>query len=743
MKRTIFILFLFLPFSLFCQLRHKVDSLLSLLKKDLPQDTVLVKIYNEIAYGYVRIHPDSSKMYAEKGLVLSQNLKYKKGIGEAYNNVGINFYLRADYENAQKYFLLSKKTAEELGDQKSAANRLSNIGILLYMKGEYSQALENYANALRVQRNLKDTSGLANTLNNIASVYIQLADYDKALKSYLEALDCYEKLGDKPGQSQSYNNIGIVYNNLNNSEKAIENYLAAVKISTELGDRFKLAPAYSNLGKVYQKMNDPKKATWYFTESLKLSRESNNLPGIAYNLSDLGSLAEDDKDYSAALKYYLEALQIHEKNEELYSVANVLNRIGNVKLTQGKNNEAKSYFDRSYAIASELKVNGVLLDCYSSYAALFKKQRNFKAAYDYMQLYAAMRDTILNEDKNKSMAEMQTRFDTDKKEKEIAILTKNKNLEELQSSEQQANIKKQKVAIYSSLGGITLALSLAFFVFKGYNQKKKANLLLEEKNEAIRQQKQVLEEKNIQITDSIEYAKSIQDAILPSTDQVKGAFADAFILFKPKDVVSGDFYWLWQRQGSVTLAAIDCVGHGVPGAFMALHSYNLLERIVKEKKDLGPSQILDQLNHKVLESLNQQNGSSSAKHGMDLAMIKIKGNSVEFSGARNPLVIVAPDKSIHEIKADRMYVGGAQGNFTANAATVEKGSMLYLFTDGYADQKGGPQNKKFFAEPLRTLFKEIAHLSCEGQRIALENAHNEWRGHGEQLDDILIIGIRV
>jgi len=740
MKRTSCIFFLFLSCTGFAQLRHKLDSLLVLLKKNTPQDTVLARIYNEVAYGYVRINPDSSKMYAEKGLALSQKLNYKKGIGEGYNNLGINFYLRANYDNAQTYFLMSKKVADEMGDKKTSVNRLSNIGILLYMKGNYSQALANYATAIQVQRSLKDTAGLANTLNNIASVYIQLADYDKALKSYLEALDCYVKSGDKLGQSQSYNNIGIVHNNLGNSDKAIENYLAAIKISQEVGDRFKLAPAYSNLGKVYQKKNDLKQATWYFTESLKISREMNHLPGIAYNLSDLGTLAEGDKDYDLALKYYAEALHIHEKNKELYSVANVLCRIGYVKLTQTRTAEAKIYFDKAFAIASELKVNGVLLECYSNYAALAKAQKNFKASYDYLKLYAAMRDTILNEEKNKSMAEMQTRFDTDKKEKEITLLTKNKDLEELQSAGQQANIKKQRVAIYASMGGITLALTLAFFVFQGYSQKKKANGLLEEKNEAIRTQKQILEEKNIQITDSIEYAKSMQDAILPSEETIRGAFKDSFILFKPKDVVSGDFYWLHDKD---LIAAIDCVGHGVPGAFMALHSFNLLERIVKEDTNLPPSQILDQLNKKVLESLNQQNEGASAKHGMDLAMVKINGQRIEFAGARNPLIIVTSEGELSEIKADRMYVGGAQGNFTNNQVNVSPGSMLYIFTDGYADQKGGPQNKKFFAEPLRDLFKQIAGLSCEEQKKELERIHNEWRNSAEQLDDILVIGVRV
>ncbi len=742
MKKIACILFFFGPALGFCQLRHKLDSLLVIYKKNLPADTSLAKLYNEIGYQLTRIHPDSSKLFTDKGMELSKKLNFKKGIGEAYNNLGINYYIRGQFEEAEKEFLASKKIAEEMKNLKAITNRQNNLGIIYYTQGNYTKALEYLNRSLVTQTGMHDTLGLANTQNTIASVYIHLADYDKALKCYLEALNLFEKAGDKTGISQAYNNIGIVYNSLENFDKAIENYEASVKISEEIGEKFKLAPAYSNLGKVYQKKGNIEKATWYFTESLKLAREMNSPQGIAYNLSDLGSIAEGKKDYAAALKYYTEALHIHEKDQEQYSVSGTLIRIGSLKMLQGNLGEAQVDLQKALDIASQIKAKSTLSDCYQSFAQLYKKQKNFKKAFEFQNLYAVLRDSILGEEKNKSMAEMQTRFDTDKKEREIALLTKNKSIEELQSSKQQADIKKQRVAIYSSLGGITLALTLGFFVLKGNREKKKANNLLEEKNEAIRAQKQVLEEKNIQITDSIDYAKSIQEAILPSMDIFKEKFKDSFILFRPKDVVSGDFYWLFPTQKGILVAAVDCVGHGVPGAFMALHSYNLMERIAKEKPNFSPAEILDELNKKILESLNQQSESGSAKHGMDLALLKLEGNTISFSGARNPVVIVHGEE-LNEVKADRMYVGGAQGNFTNNPVPAAPGSMLYLFTDGYADQKGGPQNKKFFADPLRKLFKEIAHLPAEEQKTALEKAHDEWKGSGEQLDDILVIGIRV
>lgn len=741
MKKIICIACVFLQASSFAQLRHKLDSLLPRLQ-GAAADTSLATLYNEISYEYTRIQPDSSKIFAGLAMELSRRLHYKRGLGDAHNNTGINFYIRGDYTQAEKQFQVSKKIAEELGDRSSIVNRQNNLGIIYYAQGKYAEALANYTRSLHTQQAARDTLGMARVLDYMASVYIQLADLDKALNSYLRALNYYEKKGDKTGMTQAYNNIGIVYNHLDNSEKAIENYEACVRISKEIGDRFKLAPAYSNLGKVYQKKGDVEKAAWYYNESLKLSREMHHSPGIAYNLADLGTLAEGKKDYVTALNYYRESLAIHEKNEERNSVANALIRIGAVNIRLGKLAEAAALLEKGLKIAEALRARSTLAECYSQLAALAKKQHNYKRSFEFLELYANMRDTILNDDKNKSMAEMQTRFDTDKKEKEIALLTKNKNIEELKLGEQEANIKKQRVTIYASLGGITLALTLAFFVVKGYSEKKKANLLLEEKNEAISQQKRVLEEKNLLITDSIEYARNIQEAILPDAQTFRAQFTDSFVLFRPKDVVSGDFYWLQRNAGDeILLAAIDCVGHGVPGAFMALHSFNLLERISKENRNAAPALLLDELNRRVLESLNQQSEAGSAKHGMDLALVKIKGNTVQYAGARNPLIVIG--REYREIKADAMYVGGAQGNFTNHVVQVEPGDMLYLYTDGYPDQKGGPQNKKFFVSEFKKLLQAVAAKPCAEQQQLLADTFTRWQGPGEQIDDVLVIGVRI
>jgi tetratricopeptide (TPR) repeat protein len=752
MRKLVFCFFLLIHFSSYTQVRHRLDSLFKIIAANPKADTSLAKIYNDIAYGLMRINPDSSKFFVDKGLALSQQLDFKAGEAFAYNTLGVHYHMQADYPKAIDFYEKSRKIKEAIGDKKGMVSSQNNMGIVYYLLGQYAKALRNYHHSLEIQKNLQDTAGMASTYNYIASVFYFLSDYDKALRYYLNSLQLNEKINDKIGIAQTRNNIGIIYNTLGNLDKAIENYEVSLTISKSASDKYNMASAYNNLGSAYQKKRDFSRAMEYFDESLRLAREINNVQGISYNLLNIGSLLENEKKYDAALAKYREALTLNKKTGEQYSISNTYNSIGNILLKLNKGSMAQEAYVNALKIAEEIKAKDLIATCYNGFSSIYKNKGDFKKSYEYLNLYSALRDSILSAEKNKSMAEMQTRFDTDKKEKEIELLTKNKSIEELQSVEQVANIKKQKVTIYSSLGGITLALTLVFFVLQGHNQKKKANSLLEEKNISIQEQKQILEEKNIQITDSIEYAKSIQDAILPGQNSFTESFTDSFILFKPKDVVSGDFYWLhrsWQEEVSskqqtpiCLLAAIDCVGHGVPGAFMALHSYNLLERIVKETKNYSPAQILDELNQKVLESLHQKNESFSAKHGMDMALIKIKKNNIEFAGARNPLVIISPVGEITEIKADRMYIGGAQGNFTNQQITVEPGSMLYLFTDGYADQKGGPQNKKLFVSELKKILLSVSGKSTDEQKEILQKTFSDWKGKNEQIDDVLIIGIR-
>jgi serine phosphatase RsbU (regulator of sigma subunit)/HAMP domain-containing protein len=265
--------------------------------------------------------------------------------------------------------------------------------------------------------------------------------------------------------------------------------------------------------------------------------------------------------------------------------------------------------------------------------------------------------------------------------------------------------------------------------------------------EEIEIQNQKLEILYKHITDSIRYAKRLQDAILPPVSMVNRLLPESFILFKPKDIVSGDFYWLFEKNKRVYISAVDCTGHGVPGAFMSIVGNNMLNQIVKEKDNLNAGQMLDEMNVLAGKTINQHSEEGTVRDGMDmtLCIYDPETRMVDMAGANNSLYLYRKGELI-EYKADKLPIGYVEGkarNFTNNRIQLEVGDTLYLFSDGYADQFGGPKGKKFMVGQFRNFLTQIHLLPLDEQLRTLDATIEQWRGNLEQVDDILVIGFRV
>ena len=259
-------------------------------------------------------------------------------------------------------------------------------------------------------------------------------------------------------------------------------------------------------------------------------------------------------------------------------------------------------------------------------------------------------------------------------------------------------------------------------------------------------QKEMVEEKNKEIVDSINYALRLQRAILPTTSRVKEALPDSFVLFKPKDIVSGDFYWMHEQGDNVLIAAVDCTGHGVPGAMVSVVGANSLDRCVKEFKLKDPASILDKLCDMVIETFDS--GEDEVKDGMDITLcsVNLKTRKIKFAGAHNPLWIVKHSNlEVEEYKADKQPIGkfDYRKDFTSNEIQLEKGDCIYLFSDGYADQFGGPGGKKFKYKTLMHVLQTIHAKPMIDQHDILNTEFETWKGGLEQIDDVCVIGIRV
>ena len=291
---------------------------------------------------------------------------------------------------------------------------------------------------------------------------------------------------------------------------------------------------------------------------------------------------------------------------------------------------------------------------------------------------------------------------------------------------------------------------------------KERTLKIEKQKEELSHQRDALAEKNTQlneayleieeqkkhIMDSIYYARRIQTAILPSFALLNAKLKTYFIFYLPKDIVSGDFYWMTEADGKVMIAAVDCTGHGVPGAFMSIVGFNQLNNAVQVKKARKASEILDELNKGVINTLNENTSESSIKDGMDmtLCVFDFPAKKVHFAGANNPIILIRDNKPI-KYRGDRFPIGAYVENkiqsFANNEIDIMKGDMIYLFSDGYADQFGGPDNKKFFTKRFEDLLFEIHNKPLEEQKETLKTTLYNWMGANDQVDDVLVIGVKI
>lgn len=394
---------------------------------------------------------------------------------------------------------------------------------------------------------------------------------------------------------------------------------------------------------------------------------------------------------------------------------------------------AQGHLDRMEAIPQKLSAESQLLKNYTDSIKKYDWLGKRKEALGYFKLYTQAKDSIMNMENLKIRSELNARFETQKKENDIKLLLKNKLLKDKE-------IAQQKIILNIVLFGILIILLLLLLLFGRYRLVRRLNKQLDIQNE-------LLLRKNNLITDSIDYAQRIQQSILPAPDYLNKYFHDAFIMYKPKDIVSGDIYWFREKNNMLWIAAIDCTGHGVPGAMMSIVAYDLLHQSIRINKQEDPDEILKGINNGVQHFSAFAVDKNEIKDGMDISMCRIDLNTLQlkYSGAHNNIYIIRGDK-LTEITADKASIGLPEYNnfnFTSHIFQLQKGDKLYLFTDGFVDQKGGPNKKKYYVEPFKQLLLRNNRLPAIEQHKNIEDAFTEWRGEGEQIDDILIIGIAI
>jgi len=618
------------------------------------------------------------------------------------NKLCSQFINTGNYEKALQYAKEGELLAKKLNYQKEIAISYTYFGFIYMNQGNYEKALEYYLKNLKIMEETANKQGIAASSNNIALIYYYQQNYEKALVNYLKSLKIFEEIGNKQGLASSYCNIGLIYEEQGDYKKALDNQLKSLKICEEIKDKSGIAGAYTNVGILYEKQGDYKKALDNQLKSLKMKEEIGNKQGIGRSF----------------------------------------NNIGSVYFKLGKFKESYDYLSQSLNIDKEIGYKNGIKEAYSSLSELFEEKGDYQQAYNYHKLYSDIKDTLLNEQSSKQIAEMNTKYDSEKKDKELIQKTAEIN-------KQRAETEKQDIKLNAFIIGFILVLILAFFIFRSYRQKQNANKLLEEKNILIENQKQLVEEKNLKITDSINYAKRIQQAILPPLELINSFLPESFIFFRPKDIVSGDFYWFAEKEEKLLIAVADCTGHGVPGAFMSMIGNTSLNEIVNVKNIVSPAQILNELNKNIVGLLHQSSGESGTQDdGMDITILSIDivNREIEFAGA-NHFSYLINNFQLQTLQGDVYSIGGMFGrsdiNFTSQKIKVEKGSIIYLFSDGFIDQFGGEKNTKFLSGRFGELLKSIQQYDMQQQQIKLVEAFDNWKGNNKQLDDVLIVGVKI
>ena len=646
--------------------------------------------------------------YSKELLALSNETGDKIKKAAALNRIGMAYYYEADYEKTLEYWEQQLEVNRELDNKSDIALMLSNIGVIYKNWGNYKEALEYYQNALNIQEEIGDTLNIARSFINIGNIYFAFeVDYNKALEYYKKGLELLELIDEKKDMANILNSIGLVYKEQNDYGKANDNYRRALIIFQELGDKQGIAMSQNNMGSVYAEGGNYEMALLYSQNSLKIYEEIGNKKEMAFSLRDIGKVYFKWKKYNQSLKNYFESLKI----------------------------------------IKEINLKKEKLVIYEDISEVYAATGNFQQAFEYFKQYSTLKDSIFNEENLKQINELETKYETAKKDMEIVQLASEKTIQEAQIKIQEAQIKQQKMVLYVFIFGFLIILGFSILLYRQYSAKKKANILLEEQNIEIKLQRDQIYQQNKEITDSIQYAQRIQTAILPPSDYIKKIFPNRFLLFLPRDIVSGDFYWLMEKNEKIISVIADCTGHGVPGAFMSMLGIAFLNEIVSKSDHLHPNEILDQLREHVITSLHQTGRTGESQDGMDIVLFILdkKENVLEFAGANNHLFIFR-NNELMITKGDNMPIGihtRAQQPFTSHTIKLQKNDILYTFTDGYPDQFGGPNHKKFMIRKFKKLLKEIHDKPMAEQKNILENTLDKWMTASDQIDDILVMGIKI
>lgn len=736
------LLICFLSLAGYGQNKRELDSLYTLVKTA-KHDTAKILIHlkivdvlmtNDTINGLREIKKLNYKLsaYPDKTFTL-----------RAYDKLGKICFKAGSLVLAKNSFSSGLIVAKEIRSQDWISNFYYRIANILHSE-EFSKQSIPYFDSAITYTSKKNEELLSEIYMLKGRAHYDEGDYREAMDNYIIAQRYFEKnnwMNVQYGHLLHF--IGSVFKRQDMYDKALEYYEKELKLAKDINDSSLEAEALYLCAAMYGTKGDLEKELDYELKALDIYTKLKKKRSIALMLGNISSNYSDRKDYKKAIEYCERAKTVYEEMGEIDKATWLYSALGRYYAKLKQFNRSLEYFNKALLASTKVETKQLLYQSEIKHdmAFTYAEMGNYKQAFENFLDYRTLEDSLNSMDNKKYLNELETKYDTEKKEREISLLNKDKEM-------QSAKIAEQQTQRNAMIIGCLLVLIIASVSIVAFINKRKTSKLLSKQVNEINYQNTIIKEKNKDITDSIIYAKRLQEAVFPLTQRLNEFFAESFVLFRPKDIVSGDFYWFEKVKDNTIIIVGDSTGHGVPGAFMSILGHNLLNQIILEELTLRPADILTMLDKRVTSSLNKKGSAQEYNDGMDIGICVInrKEKKLYYAGANRPLIIKRGEK-LMELKQNKFAIGGVRSamfkEFTQHEIDYLENDILYMFSDGYCDQFGGPSGKKYKFKQLQEVILANSSKPLNEQLNILVDSFEKWKGNLEQLDDVCVVGVKI